>query len=84
MSVKVVEMYHGRWYVRVVNRHFRKTKHIGFRERAMEVSRKLPPALELYGFNALKMFETKQEQPAVQTAGQESRPKTSSRRFSRY
>lgn len=57
MGVKVVEMYPGSWYVRVVYNHFRKTKHIGSKERALEVSRKLTTALELYGFDALKMFE---------------------------
>ena len=36
MGVKVVEMYPGRWYVRVVYNRFRKTKHIGSKERAME------------------------------------------------
>jgi hypothetical protein len=39
MSVKVVEMYPGSWYIRVVYNHFRKTKQIGSKERAVEVSR---------------------------------------------
>jgi hypothetical protein len=53
MGVKVVEMCPGKWYVRVVYNHFRKTKQIGSKERALEVSRKLTTALELYGFDAL-------------------------------
>ena len=57
MGVKVVEMYPGRWYVRVVYNRFRKTKHIGSKERAMEVGRKLTTALELYGLDAWKMFQ---------------------------
>jgi integrase len=67
MGVKVVEMYPGKWYVRVVYNHFRKTKQIGSKERALEVSRKLTTALELYGFDALKMFEDSAE-PAVKPA----------------
>jgi integrase len=63
MGVKVVEMYPGSWYVRVVYKHFRKTKHIGSKERAVEVGRKLTTALELYGFDALKMFEDSAEPP---------------------
>ena len=63
MSVKVVEMYPGSWYIRVVYKHFRKTKQIGSKERAVEVSRKLTTALELYGFDALKMFEDSAEPP---------------------
>jgi integrase len=63
MSVKVVEMYPGSWYIRVVYKHFRKTKQIGSKERAVEVSRKLATALELYGFDALKMFEDSSEPP---------------------
>ena len=51
MSVKVVEIYPGKWYVRVVYKNFRKTKRIGSRERAIEVGRKLTTALELYGFD---------------------------------
>lgn len=53
MGVKVVEMYPGKWYVRVVYNHFRKTKQIGSKERALEVSRKLTTTLELYGFDVL-------------------------------
>ena len=67
MGVKVVEMYPGKWYVRVVYNHFRKTKQIGSKERALEISRKLTTALELYGFDALKMFEDSAE-PAVKPA----------------
>ena len=63
MSVKVVEMYPGSWYVRVVYKHFRKTKQVGSKERAVAVSRKLTTALELYGFDALKMFEDSTEPP---------------------
>ncbi len=63
MSVKVVEMYPGSWYIRVVYKHFRKTNQIGSKERAVEVSRKLTTALELYGFDALKMFEDRSEPP---------------------
>ena len=65
MGVKVVEMYPGRWYVRVVYNRFRKTKHIGSRERALEVGRKLTTALELYGFDALKMFENSSAESEV-------------------
>jgi integrase len=68
MGVKVVEMYPDKWYVRVVYNHFRKTKHIGSKERALEVSRKLTTALELYGFDALKMFEDSTTEPAVKAA----------------
>jgi hypothetical protein len=32
MSVKVVEMYPGSWYIRVVYKHFRKTKQIGSKD----------------------------------------------------
>ena len=67
MGVKAVEMYPGKWYVRVVYNHFRKTKQIGSKERALEVSRKLTTALELYGFDALKMFEDSAE-PAAKPA----------------
>lgn len=63
MSVKVVEMYPGSWYIRVVYKHFRKTKQIGSKERAVEVGRKLTTALELYGFDALRMFENTEEPP---------------------
>jgi integrase len=66
MSVKVIEIYPGKWYVRVVYKHFRKTKRIGSRERAMEVGRKLTTALELYGFDAWKMFKDGAE-PAVKS-----------------
>ena len=64
MSVKVIELYPGSWYIRVVYKHFRKTKQIGSKERAVEVGRKLATALELYGFDALKMFEDGTEPPA--------------------
>jgi integrase len=68
MSVKVVEIYPGSWYVRVAYKHFRKTKHIGSKERATEVSRKLTTALELYGFDALKMFDQDAREPAIKAA----------------
>jgi integrase len=68
MGVKVVEMYPGKWYVRVVYNHFRKTKHIGSKERAQEVSRKLSTALELYGFDALKIFEDTSAEQTVKSA----------------
>ena len=64
MGVKVFEEYAGRWYIRVVYQGYRKTKCIGSRERAMEVSRKLTTALELYGFDALKMFDQDAQEPA--------------------
>jgi hypothetical protein len=64
MSIKVVEIYSGNRYVRVACKHFRKTKNVGSKERAMEVSRKLTTALEIYGFDALKMVENGSE-PAV-------------------
>ncbi|MEJ2109068.1 MAG: site-specific integrase [Acidobacteriota bacterium] len=68
MGVKVIEIYPGKWYVRVVHNHFRKTKHIGSKERAMEVGRKLTTALELYGFDALNMFEDSATEPATKPA----------------
>ena len=64
MGVKVFEEYAGRWYIRVVYQGYRKTKCIGSRERAMEVSRKLTTALELYGFDALKIFDQDAREPA--------------------
>jgi hypothetical protein len=64
MSIKVAEIYSGSWCVRVVCKHFRKTKNIGSKEQAMEVSRKLTTALDIYGFDALKMVENGSE-PAV-------------------
>jgi integrase len=67
MSVKVVEMYPDSWYIRVVYKHFRKTKCIGSKERALEIGRKLTTALELYGFDALKMFGNDGE-PAAKPA----------------
>ena len=67
MSVKVVEIYPGKWYVRVVYRHFRKTQRIGSKERALEVARRLTTAFELYGLDAWKMFRDGGE-PAVKTA----------------
>ena len=65
MGVKVVQMYPGRWYVRVVYNHFRKTKHIGSKERAHEVGRRLTTALELYGSDALRMFENAGTEPVA-------------------
>jgi len=66
MSVKVVEIYPGKWYVRVVYKHFRKTKCVGSKERAMEVGRRLTTAFELYGFDAWKMLKDGSE-PAVKS-----------------
>ena len=68
MGVKVVQMYPGRWYVRVVYNHFRKTKHIGSKERAHEVGRRLTTALELYGSDALRMFENDGTEAAARPA----------------
>ena len=63
MGVKVVEIYPNKWYVRVVYKNFRKTKRIGSKERAIEVSRKLTTALELYGLDAWKMFQDGSDLP---------------------
>ena len=65
MGVKVFEEYAGRWYIRVVHQGYRKTKCIGSKESALEVSRKLTTALELYGFDALKMFEDSSTEAAA-------------------
>jgi integrase len=64
MGIKVFEEYAGRWYIRVVFQGYRKTKCIGSKERALEVRRKLTTALELYGFDALKMFDQDAKEPA--------------------
>jgi len=64
MRIKVFEEYEGRWYIRVVFNGYRKTNCIGSKERALEVPRKLTTALELYGFDALKMFDQDATEPA--------------------
>ena len=88
MSVKVVEIYPGKWYVRVVYNKFRKTKCIGSKERAIEVSRKLTTAFELYGLDAWKMFKdgsgpAVKSAPAIPTIDQYLR-RSSSVRWNRF
>ncbi len=61
MAVKVREIYPGKWYLRITYRNIRKTVAVGSKERATELARKLTTALDLYGFDALRIVEDDHE-----------------------
>jgi len=74
MSVKIREIYPGKWYLRITYRNIRKTKAVGSKKAAVELARKLTTALDLYGLDALKILEEdheseirRTEAPAVPT-----------------
>jgi len=68
MSVKIREIYPGKWYLRIRNRNIRKTKAPGSKQRAAELARKLTTALDLYGLDALKILEEDRERE-IERAG---------------
>jgi len=58
MTVKVREIYPGKWYLQIDYHRYRQTKFVSkSRERAEEVAKRLQEALDLHGFDAILALE---------------------------
>src|SRR5688572_14976486 len=72
MGVKIRELYPGKWYVLVNWQGRRKTKLVGSKDQAEAVAKKVMTALEIYGFDAMKMFEKKPKPKKLPTVAEYS------------
>jgi integrase len=65
MSVHVREIYPGKWYLRITYQNIRKTRACSSKERAIELKQKLMLALEIYGWDALRVIEETKEKETI-------------------